>query len=137
MKHLLIRALGIWTIKTVVYAAFTIVSILFLLESVSHVILSAAHYFMTFLLVFLFSEWIFMKARVNLRRLVVVIVSTFAWDIALSLAFSVWLLGPYRYATPWYQNVLFFAIHASAMSLAYYARKRFAAMTGLPEGLEA
>jgi hypothetical protein len=137
MKHLLFRALGIWTLKTVVYAAFTLASILLLIESVPPAIMAAAYYFISFLLAFLFSEWVFLRGRMDVRRLIVIIVATFAWDTVLTLAFSAWLLGLYRYPAPWTQYLVFFAIHAGAMSFAYYARKRFAAVAGLAEGLEA
>jgi hypothetical protein len=136
MKSLLLRALGIWTLKSVVYAAFMLASILFLVTSVPPMILALGHDAILFLLAFLFSEWLFARARVNVRKLAVVIVATFIWDTVLLYAFSLWVLGPFRYPVPWAQNLLFFVIHASAMSLAYYARRRFAAISGLAEGLE-
>jgi hypothetical protein len=66
----------------------------------------------------------------------VVILATFFWDAILVYAFSMWILGPYRYPSPFAQNLILFIIHAAAMSLAYYSRKRFAAVSGLAEGLE-
>jgi hypothetical protein len=136
MKKLLLRALGIWTLKSVSYAAFIVVSILYFLGSVSAPILTAIYDAVLFFLAFLFSEWIFKRGIPNLRKLIVVILVTFLWDAILVYAFSMWILGPYRYSAPFFQNLILLAIHAAAMSLAYYSRKRFAAVSGLAEGLE-
>ncbi len=136
MKSFLLRALGIWTLKSVVYVAFLLASIMFLITSVPAPFLAAAFDAVYFLLAFMFSEWIFRRGSVNVRRLAVLVVATFVWDTILVYAFSLWVLGPYRYPAPWTQYFIFFVIHAAAMSLALYARKRFAAISGLAEGLE-
>ncbi len=137
MKKILFRALWIWTLKTVAYAAFFVASIVFFFNNISPVILAAIYDLMIFLLAFLFAEWIFRRVLPNIRQLIVLIIVTYFWDMILLMAFSIWLLGPYRYSGTFMQGLLLFIIHSAAISLAYYARKRFAAVMGLAEGLEA
>lgn len=136
MKKILLRALGIWTLKSVAYLAFLVVSIIVFLGSVSAPILVSINDAVLFLMAFLFSEWIFRRGIPKIRNLVVVILATFLWDAIVVYAFSLWILGPYRYSATLFQNLILLLIHTAAMSLAYYSRKRFGAFSGLAEGLE-
>ena len=121
MKHLLFRALGIGTIKNVLYIIMMVAASLFIQA-------------------FYLDEMSWQASRAVRRRLALialVIVLTFLWDAVVAISFYSWLYSINLFAHQGLvQNILYFAIHAGAMTGAYSLRRRLAAAQGLAEGLE-
>lgn len=132
------RSIGISTLKSIVYIILAIIGILFLASQLPPMLYLAIFYLLFFINTFLFSEWIFRKQDVRTLEVVSVIVITYIWDVLFISMFFTWLVDINIFAQQdAVQHLIFGTMHAIAMYAVYYIRKRFAAKSGLAEGLEA
>ncbi len=136
MKYFYLRALGITTVKNLL---FIIVNVAVLMTIASHIpqaVLTVIFLFVLGLNTFLFSEWIFASGYLPFRALIMTIVGTFAWDVLVWVGFFSWL---YQQNMLIRQSAFFifvpFFIHAGAMWTAYVTRKRVLAGSVDTEGL--
>ena len=132
------RAIGISTLKSIVYICVMIAGILFLADTVPPSLYLTIHYIIFFLNTFMFSEWIFRGREVKKLELFGSIILTYAWDLLLITLFMSWLVEINLFTQQnAAQHGIFFGLHIVAMWSALYIRKRFHAKSGLAEGLEA
>jgi hypothetical protein len=125
MTPFYIRALGITTIKNVLFV-FINVTILFTIASrIPQAILTTVFLFILGLNTFLFSEWIFVKGYIPFRTLVVTIAGTFVWDFIVWGSFFSWLYQQNMFLRQtWFSILIPLIIHVGAMWMAYVTRKR-------------
>lgn len=134
----LLRALGISTVKSIVYIMAAIAGILFLASAIPPLVYLTIFYILFFVNTFVFSEWIFKGQDIRTLDLAASILATYLWDVLFISLFFVWLVDINMFAQQdALQHLVFGTIHGVSMYSAYYIRKRFAAKLGLAEGLEA
>lgn len=138
MKKILLRALGITTVKTIVYLVVMLVGMLFFATRIPPLAFTLLYGFIFALNTFLFAEWIFLRGEHHpIKALILTFVCTYLWDVVFSIAFLSWLLRTNLLSEQSFKShALYFAIHAVAMGSAYYLKKRSVAGRVLTEGIE-
>ncbi len=136
MKYFYLRALGITTVKNLLFIIVNVAVLMTIASHIPQVVLTVIFLFVLGLNTFLFSEWIFANGYLPFRTLIITIVGTFAWDVLIWVGFFSWL---YQQNMLVRQSAFFifvpFIIHAGAMWTAYVTRKRTLAGSVNTEGL--
>jgi hypothetical protein len=136
MTSFYLRALGITTVKNLLFILMNVAILMTVAPHVPQAVLTAVFLFVLGLNTFLFSEWIFANGYLPFRALVITIVGTFIWDLMIWIGFFSWLYQQNMFIR---QSAFFifvpFAIHVGAMWMAYITRKRALAGGSSTEGL--
>ncbi|MEN9558106.1 MAG: hypothetical protein RL141_475 [Candidatus Parcubacteria bacterium] len=138
LRHPMIRALGIITLKTLTMAVISLADVLFIAAYVPVKVHTLVMLPVVFAITFLFGEWIFNHARFEARTVALIIVTTYLWDAFLGALIFASLIGDMsvlaqQQLTP---HLLAFALHAAALGAALYDRRRFGRDKNVVEGLQ-
>lgn len=138
MKHILFRALGISTLKNILFIILSVVGMLTLALKMNLVAFSALFFFIYAVNGFVFAEWIFKKGhRYVFSHVLITAVATFALDSFISIGFFSWVYKTNMFLQQaFWPNLFMFFIHLIVFLGAYFLRLRFSAMQSLSEGLE-
>lgn len=131
-----LRALGITTVKNLLFIVMNVAVLMTIAARIPQAILTTVFLFIFGLNTFLFSEWIFAKGYLRLRTLLILIGGTFVWDFVIWVSFFSWL---YRQNMLTHQTAFYvlipLVIHVGAMWMAYVVKKREIAGGSATEGL--
>jgi hypothetical protein len=138
MYRFYLRALGISTVKNVLFILFSLAAMVFFALNVPNYMYQGVSMIVFFGLAFLFAEWIFRKSKLRLRQAVLVSLAMYVWDVLVSILVWSWMLDENLFLQQLFtSHLIFLSLHLVASIAAWYADKRFHVSRNLAEGLEA
>jgi hypothetical protein len=138
MYRFYLRALGISTLKNVLFILFSIAAAMFFLLNVPNIMYQALTLAVFFGLAFLFGEWVYRKSKLRLRQAVFVALAMYFWDLFISILVWSWILDDNLFFKQrLIDQLIFIPLHLIACVAAWYAGKRMRVAHNLAEGLEA
>lgn len=133
-----LRALGISSLKNVTFNTAAFLGVLMVYRNVPDWLFGYGFKALFLFLTYLFAEWTFNDPRLPWRRAVGFTVSTYVWDVFVSiLIWSSLVKANLFFEQRLANHLIFFGLHALAMLGAWYVRKRMRVKMSLAEGLEA
>lgn len=131
------RALGITTIRSIIFIAFLFVWTLFLLERFPTALNVVGIYTTFFVLSFFFAQWIFQGVKTGWGRFSLIVFITYVWDWLLALFFYSWLLKEDLFDQQrLLEHLIYFGMYVVAMSIGMFVKRRLSVQQSMAEGLE-
>ncbi|HWR00050.1 MAG TPA: hypothetical protein VN397_04375 [Candidatus Methylomirabilis sp.] len=131
------RAIGISTVKNIVYNTVVIMGVLFVFGYVPQWLYQYGSYALFVSITYLFAEWTFSRPRVELRTAAILTLLTYLWDAFIMILIWSNLANKNLFFTQRFTiHLVFFTLHALVMFFAWYNVRRMKVRMSLAEGLE-
>lgn len=135
--HTFSRALGITTIRSIIFIFFLFVWMVFLLEHLPAALNILGIYGTFFFLSTVFAGWIFHGRKTTWPEFALVVFVTYVWDWLVTLLFYSWLLNENLFdAQRLLEHLYYLGMYVVAMYLGMIFKRRQSVQQNLAEGLE-
>jgi hypothetical protein len=138
MYRFYLRALGISTLKNVLFILFSVAALIFFFQYIPYILYEIMSLAVFIGLSFLFAEWVYRKSKLCLRQVILVALAMYLWDILVSILVWSWLMDDNLFFKQQFLNhFIFLSLHLITCVAAWYAGKRTRVAQYFAEGLEA